>query len=104
MNLVLLLVVVAEVCIGICAWRSPEWLRRAAARLLTRADVIDLVKTEKRRRMQVWMGEFGLADDQRQAGLGATPGAARLRGVEPTVGLALSRSSSSSESRSRVTA
>jgi hypothetical protein len=61
MNLVLLLVVVLEVCIGLCAWLSPQWLRAVAAHLLTRADVLDLAQNEKRRRMQYWTAELGLA-------------------------------------------
>lgn len=60
MNLVLLLVLVLEVCIAICAWLSPQWLRSVAARLLTRADVLDLVRTEGQRRLQFWTGELGL--------------------------------------------
>ncbi len=63
MNLVLLLVLVLQGCIAVCAWLSPEWLRWVAARLLTRADVIDLVNKEKQRRMQFWTAEFGLTDD-----------------------------------------
>ena len=61
MNLVLLLVVILEICIGLCAWLSPQWLRAVAAHLLTRADVLDLVENEKRRRMQYWIAELGLA-------------------------------------------
>jgi len=62
MNLILLLVVVLEICIGICAWLSPQWLRSVAARLLTRADVLDLVRKEEQRRMQFWATELGLAE------------------------------------------
>jgi hypothetical protein len=60
MNLVLLLLVVLELCIGFCAWLSPQWLRAVAARLLTRADVLDLVRTEEQRRMQFWSAQLGL--------------------------------------------
>ena len=60
MNLILLLVLVLEGCIGICAWLSPEWLRWVAARLLTRADLIDIVRNEGQRRMQFWTAELGL--------------------------------------------
>lgn len=66
MNLILLLVVISEVCIGICAWLSPQWLRAVAAHLLTRADVLDLVRTEEQRRMRFWMSEFGLAGHSKE--------------------------------------
>lgn len=60
MNLVLLLVLILEVCIGVCAWLSPQWLRSVAAHLLTRADVLDLVRKEEQRRMQFWITELGV--------------------------------------------
>jgi hypothetical protein len=58
MNLVLLLVVVLEFCIGFCAWLSPQSLRAVAARLLTRADILDLVRTEEQRRLQFWTAQL----------------------------------------------
>ena len=67
MNLVLLLVVVLEACIGFCAWLSPNWLRHVAARLLTRADVLDFVKREERRRMQFWTAQAGLTERAEEA-------------------------------------
>ena len=60
MNLILLLVLIAEVCFGVCAWLSPQWLRFVAARLLTRADILGLVRKEEQRRMQFWTAQFGL--------------------------------------------
>ena len=54
MNLVLAVVVIAEICLGICAWRSSECLRWLAAHLLTKADVIDLSKAAAERRMRYW--------------------------------------------------
>ncbi len=60
MNLALAMVVIAEVCLGICAWRSSECLRWLAAHLLTRADVIDLSKAASKRRLQYWSLELGL--------------------------------------------
>ena len=63
MNLVLLLVLVSEVCIGFCAWLSPGCLRWLAAHLLTRADVLDFSRQETKRRMQFWSSELGLARD-----------------------------------------
>jgi len=60
MNLILLLVLTAEVCLGVCAWLSPQWLRLVAARLLTRADILDLVRKEGQRRMKFWTAQFGL--------------------------------------------
>ena len=63
LNPVLLLMLVAEVCMGICAWHSPQFLRRVAAHLLTRADVVDVSRVESERRMKVWLDEFGLNAD-----------------------------------------
>ena len=62
-NPVLLLILVSEICLGICAWHSPRFLRRIAAYLLTRADVVDLSRQESERRMKVWLNEFGLEAD-----------------------------------------
>ena len=63
LNPVLLLILVSEICLGICAWRSPRYLRRIAAHLLTRADIIDVTRQEGERRMKVWLDEFGLEAD-----------------------------------------
>lgn len=60
MNLVLLLLLIAQICLGICAWLSPHLLRAIAAHLLTRADVIDASRVESRRRLRFWSGELGL--------------------------------------------
>jgi hypothetical protein len=62
-NPVLLLILVSEVCLGICAWHSPRFLRRVAAHLLTRADVVDVSRQESQRRMKLWLNEFGLEAD-----------------------------------------
>jgi len=63
LNPVLLLILVSEVCLGICAWHSPRFLRRTAAHLLTRADVVDVSRQESERRMKLWLSEFGLEPD-----------------------------------------
>ncbi|MCU1338297.1 MAG: hypothetical protein JWO19_3878 [Bryobacterales bacterium] len=63
LNPVLLLILVSEICLGICAWQSPRFLRRTAAHLLTRADVVDVSRLESERRMKVWLNEFGLDAD-----------------------------------------
>jgi len=60
MNLVLLMLLIAQVCLGICAWLSPQLLRGLAAQLLTRADVIDASRVESERRLRYWNREFGL--------------------------------------------
>ena len=60
MNLVLLLLLIAQICLGICAWLSPHLLRAIAAQLLTRADVIDASRIETRRRLRFWSSELGL--------------------------------------------
>jgi hypothetical protein len=60
MNLALALIVIAEVCLGICAWRSSECLRWLATHLLTRADVIDLSKAATKRRLEYWSLELGV--------------------------------------------
>ena len=62
-NPVLLLILVAEVCLGVCAWYSPRFLRQVAAHLLTRADVVDFSRTESERRLKLWLNEFGLEAD-----------------------------------------
>ena len=62
-NPVLVMILVSEVCLGICAWHSPRFLRRVCAHLLTRADVVDIFRQENIRRMQFWIDKFGLKDD-----------------------------------------
>jgi hypothetical protein len=64
MNLLILLLLIAEICLGICAWLSPHLLRWLAAHLLTRADVIDASRKESARRLQFWSGELGLSSEQ----------------------------------------
>ena len=66
-NPVLLLILIAEVCLGLCAWISPSFLRRVAAHLLTRADVLDVSREEHERRMKVWPDELGLNSDPKSA-------------------------------------
>ena len=66
-NPVLLLILIAEVCLGLCAWISPTFLRRVAAHLLTRADVVDVSREESERRMKVWLDELGLNSDPKSA-------------------------------------
>ena len=62
-NPVLLMILVSEVCLGICTWHSPRFLHRIAAHLLTRADVVDVSRQESERRMKFWLTEFGLEAD-----------------------------------------
>lgn len=64
MNLILLLVVIAEICLGICTWLTPELLRSLAAHLLTRADVIEAARKEHLRRLQFWQSELGVDSDR----------------------------------------
>jgi hypothetical protein len=61
-NPVLLLILLAEICLGICAWQSPRFLRRLAVHLLTRADVLDVARRESARSRKIWMNELGLED------------------------------------------
>ena len=63
MNLMLAMIVISEACLGICAWLSPDYLRRVAASLLARADVIDAARAEHRRRIQFWREELGVAHE-----------------------------------------
>jgi hypothetical protein len=65
-NPVLLLILISEVCLGICAWRSPQFLRRIAAHLLTQADVVDVSRAEGERRMKVWMADLGVNDRRKK--------------------------------------
>jgi hypothetical protein len=62
-NPVVFLILLSEICLGICAWHSPRFLRRAAAHLLTRADVLDVARKESERRMKIWLDEFGLESE-----------------------------------------
>ncbi len=75
MNLILLVVLVSEACIGICAWLSPQWLRSVAAHLLARADVLELTRKEERRRLQFWNAELGLEarDNETPSASGSLP-------------------------------
>jgi len=66
-NPVLLLILIAQICLGICAWQSPRFLRRTAAHLLTRADVLDVCRRESARSMKVWLNELGLEDPECQS-------------------------------------
>ena len=72
MNLVLLLIVISQVCLGACAWLSPECLRRFASHFLARADALDAAREVTERRLQFWRSELGLdrerlADEDRAA-------------------------------------
>ena len=62
-NPVLLLAVVSEICLGICAWRSPRFLRRVAAHLLARADVIDISERERFLRARYWLKHLNVESD-----------------------------------------
>ena len=62
-NPVLVLILAAEVFWGMCARQSPRFLRRIAAHLLTRADVLDIFRQENIRRMQFWTDKFKLEAD-----------------------------------------
>jgi hypothetical protein len=70
MNLLILVVLVSEICIGVCVWLSPQFLRWFAAHLLTRADVIEVAKKEKQRRLQFWRDELRLDCDPPVTGNG----------------------------------
>jgi len=60
MNTFLLTVVITEVCLGICLWCSPQFMRWLGAHLLARADVIDATRDEGERRLNFWRDELGL--------------------------------------------
>ena len=60
MNLVLLLVVISQVCLGACAWLSPVYLRWLASHFLARADAVDAAKEVTERRLRYWRNELGL--------------------------------------------
>jgi hypothetical protein len=62
-NPVLVLILAAEVFWGLCVWQAPRFLRRIAARLLTRADVLDIFRQENIRRKQFWTDKFRLEAD-----------------------------------------
>jgi hypothetical protein len=60
MNLVLLLIVISQVCLGACAWLSPKYLRWLASHFLARADALDAARAVAERRLQFWRNELGL--------------------------------------------
>jgi hypothetical protein len=60
MNLVLLLIVISQVCLGACAWLSPQYLRWLASHFLARADAVDAAKEVTERRLRYWRNELGL--------------------------------------------
>jgi hypothetical protein len=60
MNLVLLLIVISQVCLGACAWLSPQCLRWLASHFLARADAVDAAREVNERRLQFWRCELGL--------------------------------------------
>ena len=62
-NPLLLLIVVAELCLGLCAMHSSQFLRWLAVHLLTRADVLDISKSERERRREFWRAELGVGPD-----------------------------------------
>jgi hypothetical protein len=66
-NPVMLLILLSQVCLGICAWQSPRFLRRTAAHLLTRADVVDVSRREGELRMKLWLDELGLDAEHKGA-------------------------------------
>jgi len=66
-NPVLLLAVVSEICLGICAWRSPRFLRRVAAHLLARADVIEISERERSSRKEYWLAKLNVEEDRGRA-------------------------------------
>ena len=80
MNLVFLLVLISGSCIALCAWLSPECLRWAAAHLLTRADVIEVSREERKQRMRFWSKELRLDEslaEKRNDTIGPVPAFAR---------------------------
>ena len=60
MNVVLLLIVISQVCLGVCAWLSPECLRWLASHFLARADAVDAAREVAERRLRFWRSELGL--------------------------------------------
>jgi len=63
LNLVLTMIVISLVCFSICVWLTSALLRKLAAQLLTRADVIDAAKLEHQRRIRFWCVELGVAHE-----------------------------------------
>ena len=63
MNFILLVLLISDACLGICAWLSPAFLRRIASHLLTRADVIDAARAEGQRRLRYWQDALDLSHE-----------------------------------------
>jgi hypothetical protein len=76
-NLVLLLIVISQVCLGVCAWLSPECLRWLASHFLARADAVEAAKEVTERRLRYWRSEFGLDREPRDEDRVAIPQLAR---------------------------
>jgi hypothetical protein len=66
-NPVLVLILAAEVFWGLCAWQAPRFLRRIAAHLVTRADVLDIFRQENIRRKLFWIDRLQLEADTVEA-------------------------------------
>ena len=64
---VLLLMLVALICLGICAWRSPRFLRNLAAYMLAHADLIEICERARRERPIHWRKKLGVEADPRGA-------------------------------------
>ncbi len=80
MNLILLLVLIAEACLGLCAWLSPDGLRWIAAHLLTRADVIAAARKEHSRRLEYWQTELRVGPSEHGEDV---PGMSAVRAAFP---------------------
>ena len=62
---VLVLVLLSQICVGICAWRSPRFLRNLAAQLLARADLMDIWEHQRKARPKYWRKKLGVEVDPR---------------------------------------
>lgn len=64
-NPVLLLMLVSLVCLGICARRSPRFLRNLAAHLLARADLIDICERARKEMPVYWRKRLNVEHEQK---------------------------------------
>ena len=70
---VLLLMLVSLVCLSICAWRSPKFLRNFAASLLAHADLIDICNRARKERPLYWRKQLGVQSGLSGAALELDP-------------------------------
>lgn len=60
LNVIMTVLVIAQVCLSAAAWASPKWLRWAAMHLLARAESVDMQRQTHKDSKTVWAERLGL--------------------------------------------